>query len=88
VSTHHDRAPGAGVREQIGVALLRKAVEQAEDRRATLRRIAAVPAGVPGRDRALGALWFAGWVDAVLLWVGWRLLPGHALSDQASPPAA
>jgi hypothetical protein len=83
-----DRAPRpVGLRERAGVALLRAATGLAADRRSTARRIAALPAGVPGRDRAMGTLAVAGWVDAVLLWLGWRLLPDRALAGRAAPPA-
>jgi hypothetical protein len=85
VSTDRDTRPG--VRERAGVALLRTAADLAADRRSTAHRIAALPAGVPGRDRAMSTLAVAGWVDAVLLWLGWRLLPGRAFPGRAAPPA-
>ena len=42
--------------------------------------------GVFGRERALSTLAFAGWVDSLLLWLAWRLLPADALPGQVSPP--
>ena len=75
------------LRERLGVALVRAAAGLAADRAETVRRIAAVPPGTPGRDRALGVLASAAWVEQVLLWVGWRLVPRGSLPGQAVPPA-
>jgi hypothetical protein len=74
------------LRERLGVALVRAAAGLAADRRQTIRRIAAVPTGTPGRDRALGVLASAAWVEQVLLWVGWRLVPRGSLPGSALPP--
>jgi hypothetical protein len=68
------------------VALLRLAGDLARQRRAMVGRIAARPASF-ARDRALGDLAFAAWVESALLWLGWRLLPGDALPRRASSPA-
>jgi len=74
------------LRERLGVALVRAAAGLAADRREAVRRIAAVPPGTPGRDRALGVLASAAWVEQVLLWVGWRLVPRASLPGRAHPP--
>ena len=69
------------------MALVDTATRLAAERRTVVRRIAAMPDGTPGRNRALGNLAFAAWVESVLLWLGWRLLPGHAVVDRAGRPA-
>ena len=83
---HHDTTRPGSLREQIGVVLLRSATALAADRQSTIRHIAEVPDGVFGRERALSTLAFAGWVDSLLLWLAWRLLPSDALPGQVSPP--
>jgi hypothetical protein len=70
------------------MALVRAAVGLAADRAETVRRIAAVPPGTPGRDRALGVLASAAWVEQVLLWVGWRLVTARVAARTCAPPAA
>jgi hypothetical protein len=70
----------AGVRERAGTALLRTATDMARQRRVVVRSIAAEPAGARGRDEALACLSSAAWIESALLWLGWRLVPGDALS--------
>lgn len=84
---HAVRSAVVEFRERTGTAVLRTAAELAADRRATIRRVAALPAGTPGRSPALGTLAVAAWVEQALLWVGWRLLPRRTLPDRASSPA-
>jgi hypothetical protein len=62
-------------RERLGTALLRAGADLRLDRLATARRIEESPLAGPGRDLALAQLRFAAWVDALLLWAGWRLCP-------------
>jgi hypothetical protein len=76
----------AGLRERAGAAVLRVATDLARERRAVVRRLTEVPAGTPGRDLALGNLAIGGWVESVLLWLGWRLLPGDAITGRAAQP--
>jgi hypothetical protein len=90
VPEHRDPLePGSstGFRDRIATALVRTGAELATDRQAMIRGISAQPAGTPGRDRALAALAPGGWVEQVLLWVGWRLMARRTLFGPASSPA-
>jgi hypothetical protein len=69
---------GAGVRERAGVGLLRVATRLARQRQAVVHGVSGRPAG-HARDRALADLAAAAWVESVLLWLAWRLLPGDVL---------
>jgi hypothetical protein len=83
IVTARDRSPGVGVRERAGVALLRVATRLARERQAVVHGVSARSASY-ARDRALADLAMAAWVESVLLWLAWRLLPGDALSRRAS----
>jgi hypothetical protein len=76
--TARDRSPRAGVRERAGVALLRVATRLARQRQAVIQGVSAGPAGY-ARDRALADLATAAWVESVLMWLAWRLLPDDVL---------
>jgi len=63
------------LRERASNRVLRTGTENAIDRAELSRALATVPRSAPGRLEADGAMAVAGWVDAVVLWVGWRLRP-------------
>ena len=69
------------IRERLSDALLRFGTEAAMDR-VTLERSLAAAHGARGNQDALGALEVARWVDAAVLWVGWRLRPRHLLAPR------
>ncbi len=62
-------------RERASDALLRTGTENSIDRAELSRALAAVPSSARGHLEATGALAVAGWVDAVVLWMSWRLRP-------------
>ena len=74
---NHDQ-PAAGLRERVAVGMLRTAADLTEQRRATVDLVAAHHPGV-ARDRGLADLALGAWTEQALLWLGWRLLPQHAL---------
>lgn len=74
--------PDRARRQPIGPALLRAGADVRLARLATLRRVEAQPAGAPGRDVAIASLRFGGWVDAALLWAGWRLCSRDSLTGR------
>lgn len=63
-------------RERLSDALLRFGTEAALDR-TTMEQSLRKAAGRSGRPEALGALEVARWVDSAVLWMSWRLRPGH-----------
>jgi len=83
--TTADRTPEVGVRERAGVALLRLATDLARQRQILIHGVSVRPAG-HDRDRALTDLSLAAWPEAVLMWLGWRLLPRDTLSRRAASP--
>ncbi len=83
--TEHPQ-PSPGLRERTALSLLRAAADLARRRRAALDRTVAAPPS-RGRDAALGHLASSAWTEKALLWLGWRLLPGTALTEGLSGPA-
>ena len=67
-------------REELGLTLVRAGADLRLSRLATLRRLEETSPDAPGRDLALASLQFGAWVDAVLLWAGWRLYPRDSLT--------
>jgi hypothetical protein len=63
------------LRERASDTLLRVGTDNALDRVELTRALEAVPASTPGHFGATGAVAAAGWVDAVVLWLSWRLRP-------------
>ena len=50
--------------------------------RALLQRSLAAANGARGSQEALGAMEVARWVDAAVLWMGWRLRPRHLIAPR------
>ena len=71
----------AAIRERLSEALLRFGTEAAMDRVLLQRSLATAP-GARGSQEALGAMEVARWVDAAVLWVGWRLRPRHMIAPR------
>jgi hypothetical protein len=65
----------SSLRERASDTLLRVGTDNSLDRADLARALAAVPAGTPGHLGATGAVATAGWADAVMLWLSWRLRP-------------
>jgi hypothetical protein len=65
----------ANLRERASDTLLRVGTDNSLDRVELTRALATVPAGTPGHLGATGAVAAAGWLDAVVLWLSWRLRP-------------
>ena len=67
------------IRDRASDALLRVATTNAIDRQQLARELDSVPASARGREMAVGAVAFAGWVDSAMLWLSWRLRPSRLL---------
>jgi hypothetical protein len=78
--------PGPGLRERAALSLLRTATDLARRRQAAVDRMVGAPPG-RGRDAAIGHLAMSAYAEKLLLWLGWRLLPGTAVTEGLSRPA-
>ncbi len=83
MTEHPHSSPG--LRERAALSLLRTAADLARRRQAAVDRMVAAPRG-RGRDAAIGDLAMSAWTEKALLWLGWRLLPGSALTEGLSGP--
>jgi hypothetical protein len=72
------------IRQWAGTGLLNFAIDRSLERQEMERRLAA--AARPGSTElasAMATLAAARWFESMMIWVGWRLHPGRALSPEA-----
>ena len=73
------------IRERAGTRLLRSGTELAIDQREFEERLAAASPHVPAYSSAHSAVAMARWVDAAVLWLGWRILPRTFVPNTTTP---